>query len=88
MLRCFLSLEADSHQSKLQNATNFKKGGKPIIDDKIIPLDEVHKNSANALIVLGGCHTIAMAGEELVGDPIEKQAFTGIKFKHDGRRTS
>ena len=29
-----------------------------------------------------------MAGEELVGDPIEKRAFTGIKFKHDGRRTS
>jgi len=29
-----------------------------------------------------------MAGDKLVGDPIEKQAFEGIKFKHDGRRTS
>jgi len=29
-----------------------------------------------------------MAEGNLVGDPIEKQAFEGIKFKHDGRRTS
>ena len=29
-----------------------------------------------------------MADGTLVGDPIEKQAFEGIKFKHDGIRTS
>ncbi len=39
-------------------------------------------------MVLGGCHTLAMAEGNLVGDPIEKQAFEGINFKHDGRRTS
>jgi len=38
--------------------------------------------------VLGGCHTLAMADGKLVGDPIEKQAFEGIKFRHDGQRTS
>jgi cation-transporting ATPase 13A1 len=38
--------------------------------------------------VLGGCHTLAMAEGQIVGDPIEKQAFEGIKFKHDGRKTS
>jgi len=30
------------------------------------------------LIVVGGCHTLAMAENTLVGDPIEKQAFEGI----------
>lgn len=29
-----------------------------------------------------------MAEDQLVGDPIEKQAFEGIKYKHDGRKTS
>ena len=29
-----------------------------------------------------------MADGNLVGDPIEKQAFTGIKFSHDGNKTS
>jgi cation-transporting ATPase 13A1 len=29
-----------------------------------------------------------MAEGNLVGDPIEKQAFEGIKFQHDGKRTS
>ena len=29
-----------------------------------------------------------MAEGKLVGDPIEKQAFDGIKFQHDGRKTS
>lgn len=55
----------------LQNATNFNKK-KAVVDDKIVPLSEVHNHSKDSLIVLGGCHTIAMAGEELVGDPIEK----------------
>lgn len=39
-------------------------------------------------MVLGGCHTLAMADKQLVGDPIEKQAFEGIGWKHDGRYTS
>jgi hypothetical protein len=29
-----------------------------------------------------------MADGTLVGDPIEKQAFNGIGFQHDGRMTS
>jgi hypothetical protein len=40
----------------------------------------VHKHSKEAQIVLGGCHTLAMAEGNLVGDPIEKQAFEGINF--------
>lgn len=48
----------------------------------------MHKHSKEAQIVLGGCHTLAMAEGNLVGDPIEKQAFEGIKFQHDGVRTS
>jgi hypothetical protein len=35
-------------------------------------LEEVSKNSKDALIVLAGCHTLAMADNVLVGDPIEK----------------
>lgn len=55
---------------------------------KLIPLNEVYKHSKEAQIILGGCHTLAMADGTLVGDPIEKQAFDGIMFQHDGRRTS
>lgn len=51
-------------------------------------LSDVHKHSKDTLIVLGGCHTLAMAEGQLVGDPIEKQAFEGINYKHDGVRTS
>jgi hypothetical protein len=29
-----------------------------------------------------------MADNQLVGDPIEKQAFEGISYKHDGKKTS
>lgn len=39
-------------------------------------------------MVLGGCHTLAMADNVLVGDPIEKQAFESILWKHDGKKTS
>ena len=45
---------------------------KSLVDDKVIPLEEVSKNSKDALIVLAGCHTLAMADNVLVGDPIEK----------------
>jgi hypothetical protein len=72
----------------LADVTNWTPKKGTVVDQKIIPLEEVHKRSKDALIVLGGCHTLAMAGDKLVGDPIEKQAFAGIKFTHDGRRTS
>ena len=44
----------------------------------------------NCGIVIGGCHTLAMAEGNLVGDPLEKQCFEGIKFKQasDGTRVS
>ena len=54
----------------------------------MITLADIHQQDKNALLVLGGSHTLAMAEGQLVGDPIEKQAFEGIQWKHDGRRTS
>lgn len=41
-------------------------------EQKLVPLAEIGKVSKEALIVLGGCHTLAMAEGNLVGDPIEK----------------
>lgn len=72
----------------LANVSNWAPKAGTVVDQKIIPLSDVHKVSKDALIVLGGCHTLAMADGALVGDPIEKQAFNGIKFQHDGRMTS
>jgi len=39
---------------------------------------------------MGGAHTLAIAEEIIIGDPLEKQAFEGIKFKQalDGTRVS
>jgi cation-transporting ATPase 13A1 len=62
--------------------------GVTLTGDKITDIEQVEKISQRALAVLGGCHTLAMAEGNLVGDPIEKQAFEGIKWKHDGRKTS
>lgn len=44
----------------------------------------------NTAIVIGGAHTLAFTDDTLVGDPIEKQCFDGIKFKQnaDGLRES
>jgi cation-transporting ATPase 13A1 len=41
-------------------------------------------------LVIGGAHTLAIAEEIIIGDPLEKQAFEGIKFKQavDGTRVS
>lgn len=40
-------------------------------------------------MVLGGCHTLANIDNQMVGDPIEKQCFEGIKWKYnDQTRTS
>ena len=58
------------------------------VEQTIVPLEQVWAHSKDALFVLAGCHTIAMADGTLVGDPIEKQAFEGINYVHDGRRTS
>lgn len=60
-----------------------KVGSQPLVN-----LEDLHKSGKETLIVLAGCHTLAMADGMLVGDPIEKQAFAGINFKHDGQRTS
>ena len=70
--------------AKVQNWTAKKSP----VDTKIVALADVKQHSRDALVVLGGCHTLAMAEDQLVGDPIEKQAFAGIGFKHDGRQTS
>jgi len=43
-----------------------------IQDDKIVNLSEITNLDRNSLLVLGGCHTLAMADGTLVGDPIEK----------------
>lgn len=72
----------------LAHVDNWAPKAGTVVDQKIIPLSEVCKHSQNTLIVLGGCHTLAMADGNLVGDPIEKQAFEGIGFQHDGRMTS
>ena len=69
----------------IKGVTGFNLQNK---DEKMYMLNEVHQMDKNALLVLGGCHTVAMADNQLVGDPIEKQAFEGIQWKHDGRRSS
>jgi len=53
-------------------ALKINNQAKGHVDEKVILLDEVSKNSKDALIILAGCHTLAMADNVLVGDPIEK----------------
>ena len=53
-------------------ALKINNQAKGHLDEKVIPLEEVSKNSKDALIILAGCHTLAMADNVLVGDPIEK----------------
>jgi cation-transporting ATPase 13A1 len=57
-------------------------------NNALIDLSESMNFDRHAHLVLAGCHTLAMAENQLVGDPIEKQAFEGIKYKHDGKKTS
>lgn len=64
----------------IAHVSNWAPRAGTVVDQTIVPLTEVHKHSKEAQIVLGGCHTLAMADGSLVGDPIEKQAFIGIKF--------
>ena len=64
------------------------KGVKGLAADEMVALPDVHALDKRALTVLAGCHTLAVADGVLVGDPIEKQAFEGLGYKHDGRKTS
>jgi hypothetical protein len=43
----------------------------------------VFTQDRNTAIVLGGAHTLAFTDENLVGDPLEKQSFEGVNFKHN-----
>ena len=58
--------------------------------EKIMELGEVFSKDKNTALVIGGTHTLAMTDGNLIGDPIEKQAFEGIKFRQaaDGSRIS
>ena len=58
--------------------------------DQLLALEQVASKSRDALLVLGGAHTLAVAEELVIGDPLEKQAFEGIKFRQasDGTRVS
>ena len=53
-------------------------------------LEKVENLDENTAIVMGGAHTLAFADDALVGDPIEKQCFEGMKFTQnkDGLRIS
>lgn len=53
----------------IKGVTGFNLQNK---DEKMYMLNEVYQMDKNALLVLGGCHTVAMADNQLVGDPIEK----------------
>jgi hypothetical protein len=56
----------------------------------VVTLDKVLSTDRMAATILGGCHTLAFTDDKLVGDPIERQAFDGMKFRQspDGSRTS
>ena len=53
-------------------------------------MEKVKDKSRDALIVMGGAHTLAITDGLVIGDPLEKQAFEGIKFRQaaDGTRVS
>jgi cation-transporting ATPase 13A1 len=56
----------------LGKSANWTPNKGTVVDNNILLLKDVHSKSKEALIVLGGCHTLAMADGNLVGDPIEK----------------
>ena len=56
----------------------------------MISLEKVITVDRMAALIMGGCHTLAFTDNQLVGDPIERQTFAGMKFRQapDGSRTS
>lgn len=58
--------------------------------DQLLALEQVSSKSRDAMFVMAGAHTLAVAEDLLIGDPLEKQAFEGIKFRQatDGTRVS
>jgi hypothetical protein len=48
---------------------------------KLHPIESIPTVDRNVAVVMGGCHTLAFTDNMLVGDPIEKQSFDGMKFK-------
>ena len=55
--------------------------------DKIIELENVFAKDKNTGLIIGGAHTLAYTDGNLIGDPIEKQAFEGLKFKQSSEGT-
>ena len=47
---------------------------------RLLEISSVLREDRTAAIVLGGAHTLAFADGAIVGDPLEKQSFEGIKF--------
>ena len=58
--------------------------------ERIMEMSEVFSKDKNTAFVIGGAHTLALTDGNLIGDPIEKQVFEGIKFRQaaDGSRVS
>ena len=52
----------------------------PNLQAELHEMANVLKQDKNTAIVLGGAHTLAFTEGAIVGDPIEKQCFEGIKF--------
>jgi hypothetical protein len=46
-----------------------------------VELDGVFAKDKNSGLIIGGAHTLAFTDGNLIGDPIEKQLFEGLKFK-------
>jgi cation-transporting ATPase 13A1 len=56
-------------------------GNTPNERQRIITPNDLFVTDKNCGTVIGGCHTLAQTDGNLVGDPLEKQSFEGIKFK-------
>lgn len=52
---------------------------------KLHEMDKVLGQDKNTALVIGGAHTLAFTDNTLVGDPIEKQCFEGIKFTQNAQ---
>lgn len=72
----------------IQGITGF--GSTKAEQDQMVDLGDVYNKDRQSAIIMGGCHTLAFTDGTLIGDPLEKQAFDGMKFKQatDGQRVS